>query len=70
MKTQPTLPSSPGHLRIILTQCPIFIAIVLSEIQGVLRVPLGPLSTVSNFQLLVQIWAENSVNFCTRSLLL
>ena len=36
-----------------------FLAIIHSEIQALLRVPLGPVSAVSNFQLLVQIWAEH-----------
>ena len=57
MNTQPTLPSSSGHL-LKLTKGPIFIAITFSEIRALLRVPSGPLAAVSDFQLLVQIWAE------------
>ena len=57
MNTQPTLSSSSGHL-LKLAKGPIFIAITFSEIRALLRVPLGPLAAVSDFQLLVQIWAE------------
>ena len=57
MNTQPTLPSSSGHL-LKLTKGPIFIAITFSEIRALLRVHLGPLAAVSDFQLLVQIRSE------------
>ena len=57
MNTQPTLPSSSGYL-LKLTKGPILIASTFSEIRALLRVPSGPLAAVSNFQLLVQIWAE------------
>ena len=57
MNTQPTLPSSSGHL-LKLTKGPIFIAITFSEIRVLLQVPSGLLAAVSDFQLLVQIWAE------------
>ena len=58
MNMQLMLPRSPGHL-IQLTKGPIFIPIILSEIRVLLRVPSGPLSAVSDFQLLVQIGAEH-----------
>ena len=57
MNTQPTLPSSSGHL-LKLTKGPIFIAITFSEIGALLRVASGLLAAVSDFQLFVQIWAE------------
>ena len=48
MNTQPTLPSSSGHL-LKLTKGPIFIAITFSEIRALLRVHSGPLAAVSDF---------------------
>ena len=57
MNTQPTLPSSSGHL-LKLTKGPFFLAIMFSEMQALLRVPSGPLAAVSDFQLFVQIWVE------------
>ena len=57
MNTQPTLPSSSGHL-LKLTKGPFFLAITFSEMRALLRVPSGALAAVSDFQLFVQIWAE------------
>ena len=54
MKMHPMLPSFSGHL-LKLTKGLIFITITFSEIRMVLRVPSGPLSAVSDFQLLVQM---------------
>ena len=54
INTQPMLPSSSGHLLKLIN----FITITFSEIRPLLWVPSGLLAAVSDFQLLVQIWAE------------
>ena len=57
MDTQPTLPSSPGHL-LLLIKGPIFMAIMLSKRSAFVSV-LGNTFSCEWFQLLIQMWVEH-----------